>query len=256
MAAGSSVLVLEKAVRLLDCFTPERAHLSIGELHHLTGMPLSTVARLVNTLVSLELIHKSGDSYGIGLRVLTWTAAATAGSDLLEAANDVAARLRDQTGETAGMYIARGTTRVAVVVKLSKQSILFRGYVGQLMPMGAGAAGKVFLAHDSHLLSAVLVEMSHGAGVEISPQLEAQLMLVREQGWILTEQEREDGLNSLAAPVFDSTGAVVAALGIGGPSFRLNATSAQEFGPLVAEAAASLSSTLGYKPQAIARDSA
>lgn len=249
MSSGPSVLVVEKAVRLLDCFTPERTHLSVGQLHRLTGVPVSTVARLVNTLVSLELLQKSGDAYSVGLRVLTWTAAATAGADLLEEANVVAARLRDETGETAGMYIPRGTTRVAVVVKLSTQSIIFRGYVGQLMPMRAGAAGKVFLAYDRHLLSAVLVEMNEGAGVEVSPLLAAQLELIREQGWILTEQEREHGLNSVAAPVFDSTGAVVAALGIGGPSFRLNAESAQEFGPVIAAAAASLSSRSGYIPE-------
>ncbi|WP_412519745.1 IclR family transcriptional regulator [Actinomadura madurae] len=249
MAAGPSVLVLEKAVKLLDCFTPERTHLSVGDLHRLTGLPVTTVARLINTLVALELLHKTGDTYKVGLRVLTWTAAATAASDLLEAADRAAAHLRDQTGETAGMYIPRGTTRVAVVVKLSHQSIIFRGYVGQLMPMRAGAAGKVFLAYDRHLLSAVLVEMNEGAGIEVPPELEAQLALTREQGWILTEQEREKGLNSLAAPVFDSTGAVVGALGIGGPSFRLNAQSAREFGPLVAETAASLSSRSGDGPK-------
>ncbi|GAB2480467.1 IclR family transcriptional regulator [Nocardiopsis aegyptia] len=249
MAAVSSVLVIEKAVKLLDCFTPERTHLSVGELHRLTGVPMSTVARLVNTLTTQELLHKDGDSYSIGLRVLTWMAAATAGSDFLEAVNQAAARLRDQTGETAGVYIPRGTTRVAVAVKLSTQSIIFRGYVGQVMPMRAAAAGKVFLAYDRHLLSAVLVEMNEGAGVEFPPELEAQLKLVRQQGWILTEEEREKGLNSIAAPIFDSTGTVVAALTIGGPSFRLNSQSAQEFGPLVAETAASLSDLSGHGSQ-------
>lgn len=248
MAAGTSVLVLEKAVKLLDCFTPERYQLSVGELHRLTGVPVTTVARLVNTLTALDLLQKQGDSYRVGLRVLSLTAAATAGSDLLEAADGAATRLRDQTGETAGVNVPRGTTRVAVVVKLSTRSIIFRGHVGQLMPMRFGAAGKVFLAHDQHLLSAVLVEMNEGAGVEMPPKLEAQLSLVREQGWILTEQEREAGLNSLAAPIFDSSGKVVASLAIGGPSFRLNTESAREFGPLVAEEALTLSSRFGYRP--------
>lgn len=256
MATAPSVLVLEKAVKLLDCFTPERTHLTVGDLHRLTGVPVTTVARLVATLTALELLQKDGDSYRVGLRVLSLTAAATAGADLLEAADQAAARLRDQTGETAGMYIPRGTTRVAVVVKLSTQSIIFRGYVGQLMPMRSGAAGKVFLAHDRHLLSAVLVEMNEGAAVETPPQLEAQLTLTREQGWILTEQEREKGLNSLAAPVFDSTGAVVAALGIGGPSFRLNAESARDFGPLVAAEAAAISKGSGYRPKTPTQQSA
>lgn len=246
MSAKHSVLVLEKGVRILDCFTPERSRLSMTELRGLTGIPASTLARLVRALVSMDLLQKSGDDYRIGLRILSWTAAATAGSDLLDAANPVSAELRDITGETAGLYISRGTKRVAAVVKLSTKSIIGRWHVGQVLPMHSGAAGKVFMAHDDRLLNAVLVESSEGSGIDASAQLEAQLKLTREQGWILTEQEREAGLSSLAAPVFDSTGTVVASLGIGGPAFRVNKESARNFGPLIADTASSLSRQLGH----------
>lgn len=253
MSAEPSVLVLEKGVRILDCFTPERSRLSMTELRGLTGIPASTLARLVRTLVSMDLLEKSGEDYRIGLRILSWTAAATAGSDLLDVANPVAAELRDVTAETAGLFIPQGTRRVASLVKLSTRSIIGRWHVGQVLPMHSGASGKIFMAHDDRLLNAVLVEASQGAGIETSPQLEAQLQLARDQGWILTEQEREAGLSSLAAPVFDSSGVVVASVGIGGPSFRVNAESAKNFGPLIAGAASSLSRQLGHvdtSPQA------
>ena len=241
-----SILVMEKAVRVLDCFSPEHTQLSVSDLRRLTGMPHSTVARLVRTLVASELLQRTGDDYSVGLRVLGWASAASAGSDLLIAAEPVAAQLRDLTGETTGLYIRRGTTRVLVIVKLSPRSIIYRSDVGQLMPMGMGAAGKVFMAHDDRVLNAVLVETAEQAPGESRPALDRQLEFVRTNGWILTEEEREAGLNSLSAPVVDASGSVVAAIAVGGPAFRLNRAAAEKFGPLVAESAQALSRRLGY----------
>lgn len=242
----SSILVMEKAVRVLDCFSPQHTRLSLSDIRRFTGMPNSTVARLVRTLVASDLLQRTGDDYCVGLRVLSWASAASAGSDLLVAAEPVAAQLRDVTGETTGLYIRRGTTRVAVIVKLSPRSIIYRSDVGQLMPMHLGAAGKVFMAHDERVLNAVLVNTLDQAPGDSRVALDRQLDFVRVNGWLLTEEERETGLNSMAAPVFDATGSVVAALAVGGPSFRLDRAAAEEFGPLVAEAARALSRRLGY----------
>ncbi|MFC5063337.1 IclR family transcriptional regulator [Actinomycetospora atypica] len=247
-----SILVMEKAVRVLDCFSPEHTRLSLSEIRRLTGMPNSTVARLVRTLVASELLQRIGDDYCVGLRVLSWATAASAGSDLLAAAEPVVAHLRDVTGETAGLYIRRGTTRVAVIVRLSPRSIIFRCDVGQLAPVRVGAGGKVFMAYDEQVLNAVLVETAEQAPDESRTALDRQLEFVRTNGWLLTEQERETGLNSMAAPVFDASGGVVAALAVGGPSFRLDATMAEEFGPVVAEAARALSRRLGHDRTATA----
>ncbi|MFE5112073.1 IclR family transcriptional regulator [Streptomyces sp. NPDC056663] len=248
-----SILVMEKAVRVLDCFSPEHTRLSVSDIRRLTGMPNSTVARLVRTLVASDLLQRTGDDYCVGLRVLGWASAASAGSDLLVAAEPVAAQLRDMTGETAGLYIRRGTTRVAVIVKLSPHSIIYRSDVGQLMPMHLGAAGKVFMAHDERVLNAVLVEIADHAPRESRSALDSQLEFVRSNGWLLTEEEREAGLNSLAAPVFDASGTVVAAIAVGGPSFRLDRATAERSGPMVADAAHALSRRLGYDGAAAGR---
>ncbi|MFF4053901.1 IclR family transcriptional regulator [Streptomyces chartreusis] len=241
-----SILVMEKAVRVLDCFSPDHTRLSLSDIRRLTGMPNSTVARLVRTLVASDVLQRTGDDYCVGLRVLGWASAASAGSDLLVAADPVVAHLRDVIGETAGVYIRRGTTRVAVLVKLSQRSIVYRGDVGQLMPMHLGAAGKVIMAHDEQVLNAVLVETADQTPGGSRIALDRQLEFARTNGWLLTEEEREAGLNSLAAPVFGASGTVVAAIALGGPSFRLNRAAAEEFGPLVAGSAHALSRRLGY----------
>jgi hypothetical protein len=70
---------------------------------------------------------------------------------------------------------------------------------------------------------------------------------------LLTEEEREAGLNSLAAPVFDASGTVVAAIVVGGSSLRLDRSVAERFGPMVADAAHALSRRLGYDGAAAGR---
>jgi DNA-binding IclR family transcriptional regulator len=241
-----SVQVLTKAVRVLDCFSPDTPRLTVAEIKRATTMPTTTVARLVKTLVDLDLLQRIDDRYSIGLRPLGWTASATAGSELLAALGPVLIELRDLSGETAGAYVQRGHHRVAVAVELSHQSVVYQCRVGQVMPMNAGAAGKVFMAFsDSAFANATRHEELGSGAPQTDPSVHEQLDLVRRQGWAYTQEEREAGLNSLAAPVRDASGSVVAAIAIGGPSFRLTPQAAQRLGPEVLQAADRLSRRLG-----------
>ena len=78
MAEESSVRVLERACEVLDCFTRRQPRLQIGDIRRITGLPATTVARLVRTLVAQELLQRDGNEYQLGLRVMVWTAPAAA----------------------------------------------------------------------------------------------------------------------------------------------------------------------------------
>jgi DNA-binding IclR family transcriptional regulator len=249
-SAPGSVQVLNKTVQVLDCFSPEHPRLTLAQIREDTGLPATTVARLVRTLLANDLLQRNGNQYCVGLRVLGWTASATAGSELMKAVGPVLLHLRDLTGETAGIYIRRGTTRVAAAVELSRQSVIYRAEIGQVMPIHAGAAGKVFMAFDDRALSATLAQEGPESGGAISnlAMLEQELNLVRARGWAFAESEREQGLNSISVPIRDAVDSVVAALAIGGPSFRLNPDAADRIGPAMVEAGAALSRRLGWRP--------
>lgn len=253
MSEESSVRVLSRACEVLDCFSADEPRLPISAIRDRTGLPATTVARLVKTLVSENLLARDGDEYRLGLRVLVWGVPATAGSDLIAAATPVVEYLRDVTKESAGLYVRQGASRVAVVSVQSTHSIVYRGFVGQVLPLHAGAAGKVFMAYDRGALAAALAEglkaFTHST-ITDQAQLERQLDDVRSRGWAFAREEREQGLNSLAAPVFSSSGQVIASLAIGGPSFRLTPELADEFGDLVSAAGLSLSKRLGFTPVA------
>jgi IclR family transcriptional regulator, acetate operon repressor len=253
VAEENSVRVLERACEVLDCFTRLEPRLQIGDIRRITGLPATTVARLVKTLVAQELLQRDGNDYRLGLRVMVWSAPAVAASDLLAAGAPVAEQIRDTTGETTGIYVRHGATRVNVCVALSRLSVIYNGFVGQVMPLHAGAAGKVFMAYD-----AIAREAANTAGLtaytEHTPtdpaSIEAQMKDARSAGWLFAGEEREAGLSSLAAPIFDSDGRIAAAIAIGAPSFRLGARDAPGLGPTLAAAGLAISRRLGHADDA------
>lgn len=247
---SGSVQVLEKAGKVLDCFSADNPAMRVGDIRARTGLPATTCLRIVRTLVEQDLLQREGDVYRIGLRVLVWGAAATAGSVLLAAAGPVVRRLRDDTGETTVLFVRQDTQRVIVDVAESRHSIVFRGDVGEAMPLAAGAAGKVFMAWDPAAL-----ERARDVGLQrLTPDtiidwggIERQLAAGREQGYVFADQEREVGLSSVAAPVFGPGGRLLAVLSVGAPCFRLTAERVTDLGPEIAASATALSSAIGWR---------
>lgn len=248
-AADGSVQVLDKAGRVLDCFSASTPGLRMADLRSRTGLPATTCQRIVRTLVQQNLLQRDDDVYRIGLRVLMWSAAATSGSVLLAAAAPVLRPLRDTTGETVGLFVRHGNVRVIVASVESQRSIIYRAHVGAALPLAAGAAGKVFLAWDPEALATARrdgLERHTADTITDWTGIDEQLETARLQGWTLAEQEREVGLSSLAAAVFDREGAMVAALSIGAPSFRLTPDVASRCGPQVRAGADEVSRALGW----------
>lgn len=249
MAEDGSVMVIERVCVVLDCFTKKQPRLQVGEIRELTGLPATTVSRILQNLVSQRLLERDGNSYRLGLRVLVWSAPARAASDLMVAAGPVIDHVRDLTGETTGIYVRQGAVRVGVAIAMSERSIVFNGYVGQVMPMHAGAAGKAFMAFDPEALAAALtagLTRYTDATTTDAAELRRALEVVRRDGWSYTSEEREAGLSSIAAPIFDSAGDITATIAVGGPTFRLTTAAAAELGPLIATAGLSISQRLGY----------
>lgn len=256
-ADGGPVQVVQKSARILDCFSATNPRLRASDIAVATEMPASTVGRLLRTLVTENLLQRNGAEYSIGLRVTSWSAAATAGSELIATAGPLMQALRDRCGESCGLYVRQGAARVSVFQALSTQSIIYRGYVGQVMPLQAGAAGKVFMAYEPEALAAALdqglVAFTKHTVVD-RHVLEEELAVVRGQGFAFSEEEREAGLNSLAAPVYGPGDLVVAAVAIGAPSFRLGRAETATFAGQVTECAAAISRGLLWQGGDGARD--
>ncbi|MFL6071510.1 MAG: IclR family transcriptional regulator [Actinomycetes bacterium] len=241
--AGGAVQVLQRSARILDCFTSDRAQLRASDVREATNLPGTTVARILHTLVSENLLQRHGDRYSIGLRVMSWAAAADAASDLIAASQPALDALRNRCNESCAVYVRQGNMRVAVAHAMSTQSIVYQGRVGQILPLNQGAAGKVLMAFDSAArreAEGALPGEGEGDRDE-DPNLTRTLAEVRDRGWALSIEEREVGLNSMAAPIYGVEGFVIAALSIGAPSFRLTPKVAESLSPVLIRYASAIS---------------
>jgi DNA-binding IclR family transcriptional regulator len=244
----SPIQVLTKAVRVMDCFTVAHPVLHLSEIRERTGLPTTTCARILRSLVAERLLEREGDHYRAGLRVVAWAASASTASELIAMAGPVLAALRDATEETAGLQVRNGGHRITVALEESRRPIIYRGRVGEVMAMHTGASGKVMMAFDREALDAAVqagLERFTDRTVTDADALRRQLPAIADAGVAVCRDEREPGLSSVGAPVFGGGAGLVAAISLGVPSFRLGEADEPRISRAVVAAAADLSSRLG-----------
>lgn len=209
-AVTSGIGVLDKAMSVLHAVAD--APCSLGELCARTGLPRATAHRLAVGLEVHRLLSRDADGLwrtGPGLADL----APTANDNLLEAAAMVLPRLREITGESVQLYRREGLQRVCIASMEPPTGLRDTVLVGARLPMTAGSGAKVLLAWaDAQVQRSVLPDALFSERV---------LVEVRKRGWAQSAAEREQGVASVAAPVRDRTGAVVAAISVSGPIDRM-----------------------------------
>jgi DNA-binding IclR family transcriptional regulator len=245
------LLVLGKITEILDAFSLARPSLTLGEIQHATGMPTSTVQRLVTNMVAQGLLDRTGDQIRVGVRMAYWAAPAVKGVDVLTIVNPVLRELRDATGETACFFREEQGFRVCVGMAETRHALRRDMYVGKLLPLHAGSAGRVLLAWDDELADRILsrpLEPITDTTVTDPDLLRELVAQTRKDGYAITTAEREDGSSGLSAPVFDSSTDLVGAVTLSGPTIRMPRSRCEEWVDLLVGAAEKLTRTLGGRP--------
>jgi DNA-binding IclR family transcriptional regulator len=223
-APHNPLLVLGKISAILDAFTLTRPTLTLGEIRDSTGMPTSTVQRLVTNLVAQGFLDREDDSFRIGMKMAYWAAPATRGVAMLDLFVPLLKELRDRTGETVCFFQAERGYRVCVAMAETRHALRREMHVGAILPLHAGSAGQVLLAWKPELLRQVLespLPPLTDFTITSSEELESAVRRARRDGFSITTGQRDDGASGLSAPVFDSTGALVGAVTISGPTLRM-----------------------------------
>lgn len=245
------ILVLGKVTEILNCFSIESPEPTLQQIARATGLPASTCQRLVQNMVHEGFLDRDGDRYRIGLRLVQWATPGTFGLDTVRLVRPILQELRDHTGETACLYIRDGAFRTVVAVAETRHVVMRPFLVGQVMPIHAGAPGKVFLAFDptarEALLGTELARFTPSTPVSWR-QLDEQAEQARKQGFFAAFGERNSDVGSISAPVFKHDGKLAAVLGLGFPTQRITLTDVPRLGPIVAAAANTASTALGYAP--------
>ncbi|GAA1360025.1 IclR family transcriptional regulator [Arthrobacter rhombi] len=222
---GNTLLVLGKITAILDAFSLTRPVLTLGDIREATDLPMSTVQRLVANLAGQGFLDREGDGYRIGLKMAYWAAPATRGKAMLDVVAPLLADLRDTVGETACFFTAEQNHRVCVAMAETRHALRREMHVGKILPLHAGSASRVLLAWDAELLQSLLrnpLESITDFTITESEALQQAVRQTRNDGFAITTGERESGASGLSAPVFDASAAVLGAVTISGPTFRMS----------------------------------
>jgi IclR family transcriptional regulator, KDG regulon repressor len=255
-AAPEGLSSVRNAARLLKEFRSREPQIGVSELARRLGLGKSTVHRLLTTLVGEGLIERDPRTggYRLGLVVFELGEAVRVHLDLHAAAGPVLASLREQTGESSQVGVLDGHEVVYVDRLESSQSLRLFTETGRRVPVHCTSSGKVLLASldpealEQVLAAAPLLRLTDHT-ITGRDELLAELDKVRRRGWAEAVNERELGVASVAAPVRDARGEIVAAISIGAPTVRLGRLQRREMGAVILEAGEAVSRRLGWSPE-------
>lgn len=245
---------LERGLRILCEFSRNEPVLTAPELARRLGVPRSTVFRLLVTLENMGFVERTPDgrSHRLGLAVLRLGFEYLASLDIVDLGRPLLDALRDATGQSATLVVRDGREVVYLYRAASRSPFATSVSVGTRLPAHATGMGHVLLGDLSREALRVLYPESRLEALsETTPPTADALFEVvqatRDRGWVVAEGYFESQICTVAAPVRDSSGYVVAAIGV---TVQVTSIAVDLRASLIAQvtrAAAQLSTQLDYR---------
>jgi IclR family acetate operon transcriptional repressor len=252
---GSSAKSLNKAIDILVNLGQVPEGMSLPDISLMVGQPKSTIHRLLTALEGRRFVRYEPDTrlWKIGVEAFAVGSAFLRNRDIAGFARPVMQALVNDSGETASLYVEDDGEIVCIGQIECRQTMRVIARPGGRAKMHASGSGKAILAFfsDGHLNEVV---ERHGltAATEKTihtPQaLRSNLERVRRQGFAIDDEENALGIRCVAAPVFDHTGEVIAAISISGPSARIVDARIPQLGERVRAAGQMLTKAMGGVP--------
>jgi DNA-binding IclR family transcriptional regulator len=250
------IQVLDRAFSILDVLAEAEGELDRVELAKRLSLHKSTLHRLLMILEQRQLIRKSRvhGKYSLGMRLFELGSRAIEQVDLRDRAEPFLCRLVKEVGETSHIAILNGTEMLSIINVQGPRKVRTPTTSGGRIPVHCTAVGKALLAflpiaHLRSLIPTLSLQRFTDKTIVTREALEAELLRVRARGYAVDDEEIEDGLRCVGAPIHGHGGQVVAAISIAGPIFRMAKRRLPELGRAVSGTAHDLSFDLGYRVQ-------
>jgi IclR family acetate operon transcriptional repressor len=220
--------LLDRAFGILRAVAASEGGATVSDVTRQTGLPKSTVSRLLATLEQLEAVERdAANAFTIGRGIVALAARVPHADTLAAIARPYLQELNERIGETVALALPEGDYAVVVDQISSRHAIQVRDWTGQRIEMYVLSTGRVFLAERSRealdrYLAAPLARYTSQTIVD-PDELRAALDQVRTHGYAWIFEEYEVGLNAMAAPIRDRSSRAVAAVNVFGPAFRFPA---------------------------------
>lgn len=244
--APSGTQVLERAAGLLVAVVHADEPLAFADIVTESGLPKSTTSRILAALERTDLLERDETGgYLAGPLFSTYAARHDPWEELARLVHPEMERIRDLTKETVHLAVTRGGQVVHIDQVDSEYLLGTRDWTAVDVPAHASALGKVLMAFGRVAIPerpAAITPNTRKTRAALRRDLDQTVA----RGWATTHDELEIGLSGIAAPIYGSSGEVIAALGISGPTARIDGH-VTEFGELLAEHAHTLSVMLNRR---------
>jgi DNA-binding IclR family transcriptional regulator len=245
--AASGTQAIDRAAELLSLVVLADEPPAFGDLVSDTGLAKSTASRLLQALERHRLVHRvDAGGYEAGPLFALYASRHEPADELIHLAQPTLEAISAATGETVNLAVVRGNAVVQIAQIDSRFLLGTTNWVDVDVPPHCSALGKVFFAEGVIPTPHVPMEARTQHTVTDPHALERELETARRDGYAQAFGELEIGLDAIAAPVHDRTGKAIAAIGISGPSDRIN-HDLRQLGELLKSHAQELSMVLGYQ---------
>ncbi|MBI5441939.1 MAG: IclR family transcriptional regulator [Deltaproteobacteria bacterium] len=253
---------IEKALRILMLFTPHNRDLGTTEISQRLSFHKATVSRILLTLTRHGFLQQDrrAKTFRLGSSALKLGVAIKQSlrTNLVELAKPHVDALRDSVNETTTLEVLSGPLTVLAYLAEGTRTLRMTTHVGATLPLHAAAGAKAvlaFLPPESWRTTFAASPARLTSKTVTDPEVfRRQLQTIREQGFAIDDEEIDEGVVAVAAPVFNHEGAPVAAVAVVGPSDRISLSPGSSLIARLKRAAEEISAEL--HSGADARDSA
>jgi IclR family transcriptional regulator, pca regulon regulatory protein len=208
---------LERGLTVICCFSAERPRLTLSDVARQSGLSRAAARRSLITLQTLGYVGSEGRQFHLTPRVLALGYAYLSSLSLADVAQSHLSDLANEVHESCSASVLDGFEIVYVARAATKRIMTISLSVGTRLPAYATSMGRVLLGalpaeqRDAYLDRASLAPLTERTIVD-RDRLRAEVERTRTRGWGMVDQELEDGVRSIAVPIHDSAGHVVAAV--------------------------------------------
>lgn len=247
------ILSVQRAAQLLSAFLTEPHEFGVSELSRMLGQTKNQTFRLLQTLVDEELVifDLVSKRYRLGYRVVELGVIARRKLPLVAAAAPVMDRLARESGETVNLTtLADDVSAICLDTRESTHQLQIQARVGGRSALHAGAITKLLLANSTDAFVSRYIDLASPltpftpCTITDAEVLWEEVREIRRQGHAISDEDLDLGAYSIAAPIRNGTGEVVAGISIAAPKSRLDDDQLDDVLTLVVRAADDISRKL------------
>ncbi|MDI3533985.1 MAG: IclR family transcriptional regulator, regulon repressor [Thermosediminibacterales bacterium] len=246
---------ISRAVDILELFDQYNLELGVTEIANKLNLHKSSVHRIVSTLEHKGILEKNSTNskYRLGIKLYIIGILARNENELIAVSIPHLKRLTEISGETTNLVVLNGCKCLYIAQQTSDKMVRIFTKIGAKILPHCTAVGKVLLSEMEeneieHIISVNGLPSYTKNTITKKEKLLEELRKARAEGYAMDDEEREEGVMCIAAPIRDRNKTIIAAISISGPKYRFDNSDIDKYILAVKEEAAAISKELGFKP--------